>query len=79
MNNEQTMKNLMRALLDAIYEAGTIMSLEELKELAFGPYGATEWVEDAEGNVVDSVRIFTREGLQEIANIYTNGFDCLSF
>lgn len=73
------MNGLFSALLDAILDAGTIMSESELVELAYGPYGETEWVEDAEGNLINSRRICTRKGLQEIADVYTDGFDCINF
>lgn len=73
------MTNILTALLDAIHDAGTIMTERELYELAYGEYGKTEWVEDAEGNVVDSCRTYTIEGLQEIADIYTNGFNAMNF
>lgn len=70
---------LLKALLDAINDCGTIMSMSELKALAYGPYGRTEWVEDADGNIVETNRICTREGLQEIADIYTDGFDVINY
>ena len=73
------MDGLLRALLDSIWDAGTTMSERELCDLAYGVYGKTEWIEDAEGNIVDSRRIYTREGLQEIADIYTDGFDAINW
>lgn len=73
------MKDLFNSLLDAIRAAGTIMTEHELLELAYGPYGRVEWVEDAEGNVVDSRRVCTMEGLQEIADIYTDDFDVVNY
>ena len=48
-------------------------------ELAYGVYGENEYVEDADGNIVEVNRICTREGLQEIADIYTDGFDCINY
>ena len=71
--------DLLKSLLDAIYDNGTIMNMNELCELAYGVYGSTEFVEDADGNVVDSRRVYTREGLQEIADIYAPDFDCINF
>ena len=70
---------ILESLLGAINECGTIMSMNELLELAYGMYGETEYIEDADGNVVEVNRIFTRKGLQEIADIYTDGFDCIGF
>ena len=70
---------LLNALVDAIYEAGTIMDLSELKELALNEYG--DWLDivDDKGNLLDRERVMTRKGLQEIADIYTEGFDVLNF
>lgn len=73
------MQGILTALLDAINDAGTIMTERELCELAYGVYGATEYVEDADGNIVETNRVFTREGLQEIADIYTDGFDAINW
>lgn len=73
------MGNIFNDLLDAINDCGTIMSMHELCALAFGPYGETEYIEDADGNVVETNRICTRSGLQEIADIYTDGFDCINY
>ena len=73
------MDGLLMDLLDAINGAGTIMNERELCDLAYGAYGATEWIEDDEGNILDSRRIYTREGLQEIADIYTDGFDAIGW
>ena len=73
------MDGLLYALLDAINDAGTIMNERELCERAYGVYGATEYVEDADGNIVETNRVYTREGLQEIADIYTDGFDVISW
>lgn len=73
------MDGLLHDLLDAINDAGTIMNERELCELAYGIYGSTEYVEDDEGNVLDSNRVYTREGLQEIADIYTDGFDAINW
>lgn len=73
------MNGLLKALLESIEECGTIMNERELCNLAYGVYGKTEWIEDAEGNIVDSRRIYTREGLQEIADIYTDGFDAMNW
>lgn len=70
---------LLERLLEEINNCGTIMNIRELCELAYGVYGSTEYVEDADGNVVETRRVFTREGLQEIADIYTDGFDCINF
>lgn len=66
-------------LLKAIRDCGTIMSEGELIELAYGVYGENEYIEDAEGNIVDVRRIYTLQGLQEIADIYTYGFDCINY
>ena len=76
---EMKMDGLLTALLNAINDAGTIMNERELCELAYGVYGSTDWVEDDEGNILDSQRIYTREGLQEIADIYTDGFDAINW
>lgn len=73
------MDGFLMALLDAINEAGTIMNERELCDLAYGVYGKTEYLEDDEGNILDSCRIYTREGLQEIADIYTDGFNAMSW
>lgn len=73
------MQGILIALLDAINDAGTIMTERELCELAYGVYGSTEYVEDADGNIVDTNRVFTRDGLQEIADIYTDGFDAINW
>ena len=70
---------LLDCLLKAINECGTIMNMNELLELAYGMYGETEYVEDADGNIVETKRVYTRQGLQEIADIYTDGFDCINF
>lgn len=70
---------LFEDLLKAIRACGTIMSEGELIELAYGVYGENEYIEDAEGNIVDVRRIYTLQGLQEIADIYTDGFDCINY
>lgn len=70
---------MLEALLKAIRECGTIMEMDELLELAYGVYGETEYTEDEDGNLVDTRRIYTRQGLQEIADIYTDGFDCINY
>ena len=70
---------LVEALLDAIRECGTIMSKPELMYLAICEYGEDVDIIDGDGNVVDTERVITREGLQEIADIYTDGFDCLNY
>lgn len=66
-------------LLDAIHECGTIMSRSELMYLAICEYGENIDITDGDGNVVDTERVITREGLQEIADIYTDGFDCMAY
>lgn len=73
------MDALLEALLDSINDCGTLMNERELRELAYGVYGKTKWVEDAEGNIIDIERVYTREGLQEIADIYTDGFDVMNW
>lgn len=70
---------LLEALLDAIHECGTIMSEPELVELAIVYYGENIDIIDGDGNVVDTERVVTRKGLQEIADIYTDGFDCINY
>ena len=72
-------ERVMVGLLEEINNCGTIMSMAELKCLAYGDYGKTEFVEDADGNVVEVNRIVTIEGLQEIADIYTDGFNCENY
>lgn len=72
-------KQLLNALLDEINNCGTIMNESEFFEIAFGIYGETEYIEDADGNIVEENRICTLKGLQDIADIYTNGFDCFNF
>lgn len=66
-------------LLDAIHECGTIMSEPELMYLAICEYGEDVDIIDGDGNVVDTERVITRKGLQEIADIYTDGFDCMAY
>lgn len=73
------MNGLINDLLNAINDCGTIMSERELLELAYGMYGEIRYIEDANGYVVDSERVYTRKGLQEIADIYTDGFDCINY
>lgn len=70
---------LIEDLLDAIRECGTIMSEPELVELAIVYYGEDIDIVDDDGNVVDTERVVTRRGLQEIADIYTDGFDCMAY
>lgn len=70
---------LLEAWLDAIHECGTIMSEPELVELAIVYYGENIDIIDGDGNVVDTERVVTRKGLQEIADIYTDGFDCINY
>lgn len=70
---------LIDALLDAIHECGTIMSETELMYLARCEYGEDIDIVDGDGNVVDTERVITREGLQEIADIYTDDFDCMAY
>lgn len=71
--------SLLNALANAIFEAGTIINLSELKEMALGKFG--EWCEivDDKGNILDCQRVMTRKGLQEIADIYTDGFDAIGY
>lgn len=66
-------------LLDAIRECGTIMSRSELMYLAICEYGEDVDIIDGDGNVVDTERVVTRKGLQEIADIYTDSFDCMAY
>lgn len=66
-------------LLDAIHGCGTIMSRNELMRLAICEYGEDVDTIDGDGNVVDTERVVTRKGLQEIADIYTDGFDCMAY
>ena len=73
------MNRILTALLDAIYECGTIMTIDELLDLAYGEFGFTEYIEDADGNIVDSHRAYNRQSLQDIADIYTDGFDALNY
>lgn len=73
------MNDILAALLNAVYECGTIMSKAELLDLAYGEFGFTEYVEDADGNIVDSRRAYNRKSLQDIADIYTDGFDALNY
>lgn len=70
---------LLEDLLDAIRECGTIMNEPELVELAIVYYGEDIDIVDDDGNVVDTERVVTRRGLQEIADIYTDGFDCINY
>ena len=70
---------MLEALLKAIRDCGTIMEMHELLMLAYDVYGETEYIEDSDGNIVDSRRRYTIQGLQEIANIYTDGFDCINY
>lgn len=70
---------ILESLLEVINECGTTMKMNELLELAYGMYGENEYIEDADGNMVEVNRIFTRKGLQEIADIYTDGFDCIGY
>ena len=70
---------MLEALLKAIRDCGTIMEMHELLMLAYDVYGETEYTEDSDGNIVDSCRMCTIQGLQEIANIYTDGFDCINY
>lgn len=80
MKNADYISNgLLNALVNAIYEAGTIMDLPELKELALNEYGGWFEIVDDKGNLLDRERIMTLEGLQEIADIYTDGFDAQNF
>lgn len=51
----------------------------ELKSLAYGEYGVTDYIITPEGFIVDEERVCTRSGLQEIADIYANGFDVINF
>lgn len=71
--------NILNALLDEINECGTIMNMCELCELAYGVYGKNEYIEDSDGNIIETNRIYTIEGLQEIADIYTDGFNCMNY
>lgn len=70
---------LIEDLLDAIHECGTIMNEPELVELAIVYHGEDIDIVDDDGNVVDTERVVTRRGLQEIADIYTDGFDCINY
>lgn len=47
--------------------------------LAICEYGEDVDIIDGDGNVVDTERVVTRKGLQEIADIYTDGFDCMAY
>lgn len=73
------MNELLNALLTAICGCGVIMNKSELLELALGEYGFTEYIEDADGNIVDSHRAYDRKTLQEIADVFTDGFDCINY
>lgn len=70
---------LLDDLLDAIHECGTIMSEPKLVELARIYYGEDIDIVDYDGNVVDTERVITRKSLQAIADIYTDGFDCINY
>lgn len=74
------MERLVKALFKKIEEDDlVIMSYNEFLELALYQFGETVYVEDAEGNVIDEGRAPTMAGLQEIADIYTTGFDVKSW
>lgn len=66
---------MIQDLLEAIYECGTIMNELELRELAY-QYGHTVFIEDADGNVIDSEFL---PDYQAVADIYTDGFDCSNY
>ena len=66
---------MIQDLLEAIYECGTIMNELELHELAY-QYGHTVFIEDDDGNVIDSE---LRPDYQVVADIYTDGFDCSNY
>ena len=70
---------LVDKLLDAIRECGTIMSESELMYLARVFYGEVIDITDDDGNIVDAERVVTRKSLQAIADIYTDGFDCMAY
>ena len=73
------LEGLLLRLLEEINDAGTIMTMGELKSLAYGEYGVTDYIITPEGFIVDEERVCTRSGLQEIADIYANGFDVINF
>jgi hypothetical protein len=71
---------MLNALLKAINDAGTIMEMSELLALAYDEFGAWKYDTDADGNELESrTRVYTRESLQEIADIYANGFNCANY
>ena len=71
-------ESCLQLLLSAINDCGTIMTMGELKALAYGQYGANEYIVTPEGYIVDEERVCTRYGLQDIADIYAGGLDMLN-
>ncbi len=69
------MNNMINDLLDAIWECGTIMEKPDLIEMAY-QYGRYNFVEDAEGNVIEVEKV---PDFQAVADIYTDGFDCKNY
>ena len=74
------MERLVKALFKKIEEDDVvIMGYNELLGLALYQFGEAVYTEDAEGNIIDEGRAPTMTGLQEIADLYTTGFDVESW
>lgn len=71
------MYDLIEAIEAAAYECGTILNL---RRFAYeNGYYTMEYTEDSDGNILDAYSVLTMSALQEIADIFTDGFDVLNY
>ena len=71
------MNNLIDAIESEARRCGTILNLREFAY--YNGYYETVYIEDSDGNIVDTEKILTLKSLQEIADIFTDGFDVLNY
>lgn len=74
------MDRIIDAIIKAARECGTLLTECGLYEFAFsyGYYTVVEILDD-DGNLLDTEKRFTRQDLQELADIFTDGLDVINF
>lgn len=71
------MEVLIAKIEKAALECGTILNLREFAW--YNGYYTKHEIIDDEGNILDYEWVITRQSLQEIADIFTDGFDVMNW
>ena len=69
------MKKLFEDFAKEAKAKGYNLDANDVRHLALGPYGDTYVIFDKFGDEVDTKRIYTKEGLQKMADAYAPNFD----